>query len=63
MSDLSVSFDHCHSFDDYIYINYLPTVSNIFNILMYADDTTLFCNFDNTQNEFTINNELDNVDR
>ena len=44
-----------------IYINDLPTVSNIFNILMYADDTTLFCNFDNTQNEFTINNELDNV--
>ena len=30
------------------YINDLPTVSNIFNILMYADDTTLFCNFDNT---------------
>ena len=46
-----------------IYINDLPTVSNIFNILMYADDTTLFCNFDNTQNEFTINNELDNVYR
>ena len=33
------------------------------NILMYADDTTLFCNFDNTQNEFTINNELDHVYR
>ena len=46
-----------------IYINNLPTVSNIFNILMYANDTTLFCNFDNTQNEFTINNELDNVYR
>ena len=46
-----------------IYINDLPTVSNIFNILMYADDTTLFCKFDNTQNEFTINNELDNVYR
>ena len=46
-----------------IYINDLPTVSNIFNILMYADDTTLFCNFDNTQNEFTIHNELDNVYR
>ena len=30
---------------------------------MYADDTTLFCKFDNTQNEFTINNELDNVYR
>ena len=30
-----------------IYINDLPTVSDMFNILMYADDTTLFCNFDN----------------
>ena len=46
-----------------IYMNDLPTVSNIFNILMYADDTTLLYNFDNTQNEFTINNELDNVYR
>ena len=46
------------------YINDFPTVSNIFNNLMYADDTTLFCNFDNTQNEFTINNDrLDNVYR
>ena len=25
-----------------IYINDLPTVSNIFDVLMYADDTTLF---------------------
>ena len=33
-----------------IYINDLPTVSDIFNILMYADDTTLFCNFDNIRN-------------
>ena len=46
-----------------IYINDLPTVNNISYILMYADDTTLFCNFDSTQNEFTINNELDNVYR
>ena len=45
-----------------IYINDFPTVSNSLNILMYADDTTLFCNFDNTQNEFTINNELDKLD-
>ena len=30
-----------------IYINDLPSASNIFNILMYADDTTLFCNYDN----------------
>ena len=44
-----------------IYINDLPTVSNIFNILMYADDTTLFCNFDNIRNENTINNEINNI--
>ena len=30
---------------------------------MNADDTTLFCNVDNKQNKFTINNELDNVYR
>ena len=44
-----------------IYINDLPTVSDIFNILMYADDTTLFCNFDNIRNENTINNEINNI--
>ena len=44
-----------------IYINDLPTVSNIFDILMYADDTTLFCNFDNIRNENTINNEINKV--
>ena len=27
---------------------------------MYADDTTLFCNFDNIRNENTINNEINN---
>ena len=27
-----------------IYINDLPLVSNVFNMVMYADDTTLFCN-------------------
>ena len=31
-----------------IYINDLPHVSNVFKmVLMYADDTTLFCNIDN----------------
>ena len=44
-----------------IYINDLPTVSNIFDILMYANDTTLFCNFDNIRNENTINNEINKV--
>ena len=42
-------------------INDLPTVRNIFDILMYADDTTLFCNFDNIRNENTINNEINKV--
>ena len=28
---------------------------------MYADDTTLFCNFDNIRNENTINDEINKV--
>ena len=31
-----------------IYINVLPNASNIFDMLMYADDTTLFCNMTDT---------------
>ena len=27
-----------------IYINDLPRVFNVFDMLMYADDTTLYCN-------------------
>ena len=30
-----------------IYINDLPLVSHIFDMLMYADDTTLYCNINN----------------
>ena len=41
-----------------IYINDLPLVSNVFNMVMYADDTTLFCNMDNNVDEHVINNEL-----
>ena len=44
-----------------IYINDLPSASDMFSILMYADDTTLFCNFDNNCNEDVINAELNNV--
>ena len=44
-----------------IYINDLPHASDMFSILMYADDTTLFCNFDNVCNENKINSELDNI--
>ena len=28
---------------------------------MYADDTTLFCNFENKHNKNTINNEINNI--
>ena len=37
-----------------IYINDLPKSNDMFNILMYADDTTLFCNFDTTCNSKII---------
>ena len=41
-----------------IYINDLPLISNVFNMVMYADDTTLFCNIDNNMTEDVINREL-----
>ena len=44
-----------------IYINYLQSAIDMFIILIYADDTTLFCNFDNSCNEEVINAELNNV--
>ena len=39
----------------YIYKNDLPHVSNVFKIVMYADDTTLSCNIDNNVTEDVIN--------
>ena len=44
-----------------IYINDLSSASDMFSILMYADDTTLFCNFDNNCYEEVINVEVNNV--
>ena len=47
-----------------IYINDLPSSCRLFDCLMYADDTTLFCSLDsiNLENrERIINNELQNV--
>ena len=41
-----------------IYINDLPSVTPIFYMLMYADDTTLCCNLNGVNSEVTINNEL-----
>ena len=42
----------------FIYINDLPLVSNVFNVVMYADDTTLFCNIANNVTGDVINPEL-----
>ena len=42
----------------FIYINDLPLMSNIFSTLMYADDTTLYCNIDQYVNEYVINVKL-----
>ena len=33
-----------------MYIRDLPLVSDVFNMVMYADATTLFCNIDNDVN-------------
>ena len=41
-----------------IYINYLPRVSPLFNMVMYADDTRLYCNLSNNTNENDLNSEL-----
>ena len=41
-----------------IYINDLPLVSHIFDLLMYADDTILFCNINQTITAEIINREL-----
>ena len=41
-----------------IYIDDLPQVSHIFDMLMYADDTTLYCNINQTITAETINREL-----
>ena len=44
-----------------IYINDLPLASNLFDMLMYADDTTLCCNIDQHNNETDINHELNKI--
>ena len=46
-----------------IYINDLPLVSNIFDMLMYADDTTLYCNVNQNITAEVINGELLNVNQ
>ena len=44
-----------------IYINDFPYASDMFSILRYADDTPLFCNFNNVCSKNKINSELDNI--
>ena len=44
-----------------IYINDLPKVSHAFSMLMYADDTTLYCNLDDSTSEMLLNNELTKI--
>ena len=42
-----------------VYINDLPTCTDIFNMIMYADDTTLFCDINgNSADEHLLNVEL-----
>ena len=41
-----------------IYINDLPRVSRVFSMLMYADDTTLYCNINNANSDIILNTEL-----
>ena len=44
-----------------LYINYLPKMSVFLDMLMYADDTTLYCNINQNVNEIVINAELEKV--
>ena len=44
-----------------IYINDLPRVSPLFNMVIYANDTTLYCNRSNNTNENDLNSELHKI--
>ena len=42
-----------------VYINDLPSCADIFNMIMYADDTTLFCDINgNPADEHVLNTEI-----
>ena len=45
----------------FIYINDLPLVSNIFTMLMYADDTTIYCNVNTNVTDDLLNCELSKI--
>ena len=42
----------------FVYINDPTKVSHIFKILMYADDTTLYCNLNATNCKISLDNKL-----
>ena len=47
-----------------VYINDFPNASKVFNVLMYADDTTLYCYLEDIKSdnkEQILNNELQRV--
>ena len=47
-----------------VYINDFPNASKVFNFLMYADDTTLYCCLEDIKSdnkEQILNNELQRV--
>ena len=47
-----------------IYINDLPCCSSVFSMIMYADDTTLFCTFNDPNiTEETLNEALKKLTR
>ena len=39
----------------------MPCVSSLFNIVAYADDTTLYCDLSNNTNENHLNSELNKI--
>ena len=43
-----------------IYTNDLPTVTQLFYIMMYANDTTLYCNYIHGFSETELKNENNN---
>ena len=47
-----------------IYINDLPTSTTLFNMIMYADDTTLYCDIKdvpNYENELNVEHKEQNI--
>ena len=44
-----------------MYINDLPRVSPLFNMVMYADDTTLYCNLSINTNKNYLNSDLHGI--